>query len=78
MVAGVFPSRPGPVLVLQPVVQCLPQEAVQNIRLPLAKQSAGNRAETVRALVESATLGPLEHVALFLVQTLEDNTRPFI
>ena len=41
----------------------------------MAKQSVGNRVETVRALLESATIGSLEHVALFLVQTLEDNTK---
>ena len=38
----------------------------------------GNRAETNRALLESATIGCLEHVALFLVQTLEDKTKPLI
>ena len=37
----------------------------------LAKQSVGNRVETVRTLLESATLGALEHAALFLVQTLD-------
>ena len=44
----------------------------------LAKEYVGNRAETVRALLESATIGSLEHVALIWVQTLEDNTKPFI
>ena len=44
--------------------------------IQLAKQSVGNRAKTVRTLLESATIGTLEHVALFLVQTLEDNTKP--
>ena len=29
MVAGAFQSRPGPVLVLQPIVQCFPEEAVR-------------------------------------------------
>jgi hypothetical protein len=41
-------------------------------KFQLAKESVGNRAETVRALLESATLGSLEHVALLSVQTLED------
>ena len=45
--------------------------------IQLAKQSVGNRVETVRTLLESATIGSLEHVALFLVQTLEDKTKPF-
>ena len=44
--------------------------------LQLAKESVGNRAETVRALLESATIGSLEHVALFLVQTLEEKATP--
>ena len=38
----------------------------------------GKGSETARALLESATIGSLERVALFLVQTLEDNTKPFI
>ena len=38
----------------------------------------GNRAETVRAWLGSATVGSLEHVALVLVQTLEDETKPCI
>jgi len=38
----------------------------------------GNRAETVRALLESATICSLEHVAPFLVQALENKTIPFI
>ena len=46
--------------------------------IQLARQYVGNRVETVRTLLESATIGSLEHVALFLVQTLEDNTTPFI
>ena len=78
MVARAFQCRPGPVLVLQPVVQCLPQEAVHTEKISWQKESVGNRAETVRALLESATIGSLEHVALFLVQTLEDKTKPFI
>ena len=44
----------------------------------LAMESVGKRAETVRAVLESATIGSIEHVALFLVQTLEHNTKPFI
>ena len=35
----------------------------------------GNRAETVRALLKSATIGSLEHVALLLVQALEDENK---
>ena len=38
----------------------------------------GNRAETVRALLETATIGSLEHVALLLVQALEYEAKPFI
>ena len=47
-------------------------------KFELAKESVGNRAETVRALLASATIGSLEHVALLLVQALEDETQPFI
>ena len=47
-------------------------------KFELAKESVGNRAETVRALLETATIGSLEHVALLLVQVLEDETKPFI
>ena len=47
-------------------------------KFELAKESVGNRAETVRALLETATIGSLEHVALLLVQALEDETKPFI
>ncbi len=44
----------------------------------LAREFVGNRAETVRALLGSATIGSFEHVALFLVQTLEYNTKSLI
>ena len=47
-------------------------------KFELANESVGNRAETVRALLETATIGSLEHVALLLVQALEDETKPFI
>ena len=38
----------------------------------------GNRAERISLLVESATLGSVEHAALLLVQLLEDKAKPFI
>jgi len=38
----------------------------------------GNRAESIRVLLESAKLGSSEHAALLLVQSLEDQAKPII
>ena len=43
-------------------------------QLDLAKAMPGNRAESIRVLLESAKLGSVEHAALLLVQSLEDRT----
>jgi hypothetical protein len=47
-------------------------------QLELAQATPGNRAESIRVLLESAELGSLEHAALLLVQSLEERTKPVI
>ena len=46
-------------------------------QLELAQAMPGNRAESIRVLLESAKLGSSEHAALLLVQSLEDKAKTY-
>ena len=78
MVAGEPLPRPYPALVLQPVEQSLPDETVFTRQLELAQANPGNRAESIRVLLESSKVGSSEHAALLSVQSLEDRTKPVV
>ena len=47
-------------------------------KFQLAKKAPGDRSETIRILLESASPGSAEHAALVFAQTIDDEDKPLL